>query len=221
MFFLVLQRDIAPVLSAISLRATGVIAKTGVLFLVLQVVGALAYSSDNIIIAQVLGAEAVAIYAVPEKLFSLISTIIGMALAPLWPAYGEAIARGDHDWVNSIFKRSLRLAIGISTACSILLIITGPWIIAGWVHNMVTPSLLLLVGFGLWKVLEFCGKCTRCLSQWRENNSIPSDRFDYDSYIGNNVENTICLTDWFTRSRMGNNLLVHNFHYPASVLLHT
>ncbi len=157
MFFLVLQRDIAPVLSAISLRATGVIAKTGVLFLVLQVVGALAYSSDNIIIAQVLGAEAVAIYAVPEKLFSLISTIIGMALAPLWPAYGEAIARGDHDWVNSIFKRSLRLAIGISTACSILLIITGPWIIAGWVHNMVTPSLLLLVGFGLWKVLESAG----------------------------------------------------------------
>jgi O-antigen/teichoic acid export membrane protein len=157
MFFLLLQRDIAPARRAISFRAVRVVAKTGVLFLVLQIVGALAYSSDNIILAQMLGSNAVAEYAVPEKLFSLISTVIVMALAPLWPAYGEAITRGDRDWVRKILKRSLFLAIGISACCSLFLVVAGSSIISRWVGHIITPSLFLLVGLGVWKVLESGG----------------------------------------------------------------
>ena len=41
------------------------------MFFVMQCAFAVAYSSDNIVIAQVLGAAAVAAYAVPQKLFSL------------------------------------------------------------------------------------------------------------------------------------------------------
>ena len=156
-FFLLLQPDIAPTRHKISRDAIKTIAKTGLLFLVLQVVAALTYTSDNIILAQMLGAAAVTQYAVPEKLFSLISTVIAMVLTPLWPAYGEAIARGDRDWVRKTLKRSLLVSIGVASFCSAVLVITAPWIIHLWVRRMMAPSLLLLAGLGVWKVLDVGG----------------------------------------------------------------
>src|SRR5208282_70762 len=85
----------------------------GILFFVLQCAFVLAYTSDNIVIAQVLGAAAVALYAVPQKLFSSVSTIVSMAINPLWPAYGEALARGDVAWVRRTFFASLRLVLAL------------------------------------------------------------------------------------------------------------
>ena len=95
LFFVRLQKDIAPQYKAVSRAVIVKVVKTGLLFLVLQITGALLLTSDNIILAQMLGPEAVAGYSIPEKLFSLISTTTAMALSPLWPAYSEAIARGD------------------------------------------------------------------------------------------------------------------------------
>ena len=73
------------------------------MFLVLQLGVSIFYGSDNIIITHLLGPDAVAGYAVPERMFSLISTLLAMALMPLWPAYAEAAARGDHSWVRRTF----------------------------------------------------------------------------------------------------------------------
>ena len=92
------------------------ILKLGLLFFVLQCAFALSYTSDNIVIAQILGAAAVAAYAVPQKLFSVVSLGIGMATGPLWPAYGEAIARGDVAWVRRAFRGSLWLDPGACRA---------------------------------------------------------------------------------------------------------
>lgn len=156
-FFLRLAPDIAPSWRSISTAAIRSIAGIGLLFLVLQIVGALAFASDNIIIAQMLGAGAVAGYAVPVQMFNLITTVIAMALSPLWPAYGEAIARGDKDWVRKTFKRSLLLSVGVASVCSTLMVATGPWILRLWVGHAVTPPLLLLTALGVWKVIEVGG----------------------------------------------------------------
>ncbi len=67
--------------------------KTGSFFLVLQLTGLVAYSLDNVVIAQIMGSSAVQEYAVPTKLFGLAPTLLSFALAPLWPAYREAMAR--------------------------------------------------------------------------------------------------------------------------------
>ena len=94
--------------------AASKILNLGLMFFVLQCAGTLAYSSDNIVIAQVLGAAAVAAYAVPQKLFGFVSMVVSMAIGPLWPAYGEALARGDVAWVRRVFFGSLWLTLGIT-----------------------------------------------------------------------------------------------------------
>lgn len=152
-----MQPDIRPAFGTSSMAASRRILKTGMLFLVLQVVVAVAYTSDGIIVAQLLGASAVAEYAVPEKMFGVGAAILAMMLAPLWPAYGEALARGDHAWVRGTLKKTLVIAVVASMLVSGMLILTGAQIMHFWVGDMMNPPLALLVGLGIWKVFETSG----------------------------------------------------------------
>lgn len=151
------RTDLRPRMADVSRGAVKHIANTGMLFLVLQIVSAVAYSSDNLVIAQRLGASSVTEYAIPEKLFSLIAMAIAIMLAPLWPAYGEALARGDLQWVRNAFRRSLLVALGLASAMSLALVFAAPRLISLWVGQTVEPPLLLLVGLGLWKIVEAGG----------------------------------------------------------------
>jgi O-antigen/teichoic acid export membrane protein len=155
--------DLRPRYSDVSSDAVKHVARTGVLFLILQLVAAVAYASDNLVIAQLLGASAVTDYAIPEKLFSLISMALAMMLAPLWPAYGEALARGDTLWVRRAFGRSLMIALSVASFLSLTLAIAAPALLSYWVGRPVDPPLLLLIGLALWKVIEAGGNAVAML----------------------------------------------------------
>ena len=125
----------------------------GLLFFVLQCAVAVGYTSDNLVIAQVLGAAAVAAFAVPEKLFSFVAIVVGMAIGPLWPAYGEAIARGDVAWVRRVFLGSLRATLAFSVPLCTLLVLAGPWILRVAVGKSFHAPKSLLVALGVWGVV--------------------------------------------------------------------
>jgi O-antigen/teichoic acid export membrane protein len=153
-FFLHARPDLLPRWAAVSRETCRQVASSGALFFVLQLVAAVAYTSDSIVIAQLLGAEAVATYAVPEKLFSLVSLGLGMVLAPLWPAYGDAMSRGDRAWVRRTLPRTLWFSFSLSSAVSLLLVLLGPALLAVWVNNRVAPPIELMLALAVWKVIE-------------------------------------------------------------------
>jgi O-antigen/teichoic acid export membrane protein len=128
--------------------------KNGSLFFVLQLAVAIGFQSDNLVIARLLGASQVPQYAVPMRLFMVIPSLLNFVIAPLWPAYGEAIARRDVAWVRKTFKRSLLLSFGISLLPSLFLVIFGGRIIEFWVGPEIKPDLVLLIGLGLWVMLS-------------------------------------------------------------------
>ncbi len=110
------------------------------------------FTSDNIVITQVLGAAAVAIYAVPQKLFGFSSQLINLSLSPIWPAYGEAIARGDYQWVRRAFWKSLQLTFTFAAILCPLLALGGPWIIKlamGKTLHVPTSLLWALAAWGI------------------------------------------------------------------------
>jgi len=130
---------------------------TGILFVILQLAAAVAYASDNIVLAQVRGSEAVTQYAVPMRMFSVLGAIAALAFTPLWPAYGEAIARGDSGWVVRTLVRSLRLTLLICGIPAVCLVMLGRNIVHLWVGPLIQPSLVLLLGMGVWAVLGGLG----------------------------------------------------------------
>lgn len=153
-FFRTKGKDISPLLGLVSQPIVIATVKTGFLFFILQLVVSFAYGADSIIIAQYAGASEVPQYAVPERMFSLISMVLGMVMTPLWPAYGEAIVRGDHAWVGAALKKAILAATIISTFYCAILILAGPTIIHLWVGPQIQAPLLLLLGLALWKIIE-------------------------------------------------------------------
>lgn len=129
------------------------ILKLGFLFFVLQTAVAVGFQSDNLVIAQIMGAEAVTQYAVPMRLFSMITVLLGIMLAPIWPAYGEALAREDIGWVKRALSRSLIASLAIAVPLVAVLVMFGKSIVEAWVGPSVQPSNLLLIGMGCWTIL--------------------------------------------------------------------
>jgi O-antigen/teichoic acid export membrane protein len=142
-------------------KADGASAKkvmhAGLFFSLLQVCLILTYSSDNVIIAQFLGPEAVTQYAIPYQMFSLSLIIFNVILAPLWPAYSEALARGDLAWVRKALNRSLKFILLSTGITSILLVVFGKILLNFWVGSKVSPSLLLNLPLGIWMVVLTLG----------------------------------------------------------------
>ena len=129
----------------------------GILFFVLQAAGAVVFASDNIVAAQVLGPKAVTQYSVPMRLFNITPLVLAMLMTPLWPAYGEAIARGDTAWVKRTLARSILVSLLVIVATSAFLVLFGRPIIHLWVGPQIAPTLLLLLGLGVWAVLNAVG----------------------------------------------------------------
>ncbi len=155
--FLGKWRQLVPRISMVSREATRTVMATGGLFFVLQIAGAVAYQSDSLIVAQILGAAAVTDYSVPMKLFLIVPTLMGLILAPLWPAYGEAAARGDMDWVRVTLRRSLRLVYLIALPALLALALLAKWILNWWVGDAVHPSDALIIGGAVWAFLACLG----------------------------------------------------------------
>jgi O-antigen/teichoic acid export membrane protein len=146
-----------PAWSAVSRVAVKRILHLGVWFFVIQLAVALGFASANLVIAQVLGSSEVTQYAVPARLFALIGVLVSLVFAPLWPAYGEALARGDTDWVTVTLVRSLGLTFVLVLVPSAVLIVFGRPIIHFWVGDDVQPSPWLLAGLGVWTLVSSLG----------------------------------------------------------------
>jgi O-antigen/teichoic acid export membrane protein len=145
--------DLRPRLRLAS-RATSVrLMRVGFLFFMLQLAGAIAYQSDVVVAARVVGPDAAAEYAVLLRMFFLVPTLITMVLIPLWPAYGEAIARGDIGWVRTTLKRSLGLSTLVSGSVALGLLVLGDTLLKIWIGPLFHPSFALLLGMALWSTV--------------------------------------------------------------------
>lgn len=156
-------QDLRPRLSAWSWPTGMVVLRKGSMFVVLQTVLAVAFASDNLVITQLLGPAAVAVYAVPRTLFQAVSSGSILILLPLWPAYGEALAKGDVKWVSNTLLVSLALMFVLATlGCTVLVVFTHP-IFRLWLHSDAVPPTSLLLGFAVWVVATSCGGCLSVL----------------------------------------------------------
>jgi O-antigen/teichoic acid export membrane protein len=156
-FFGVSRRDLLPKWSLVSRTVIRKIASLGGLFFVLQLVVAVSYSADNFIIARILGVADVTVFSIPQRMFAVITTIVTMLMMPLWPAYGEAISRGDMHWVRHTLSRTLLSVFAFTTVVSTVLLLFSNRLLFWWVGSSIHPSLPLMLGLAVWAVVSNCG----------------------------------------------------------------
>ena len=119
---------------------------SGVIYFILILFTLIGNSSDNIVLAHTMGAASVAGYEIVKKIF-LFSMFTQFIIQPLWPAFGEAIAKKDYNWASRTLKKAMKLSILIGAIMSLPLLLFGKQIINLWVGPDLVPSWSLLLGF--------------------------------------------------------------------------
>jgi O-antigen/teichoic acid export membrane protein len=135
------------------------LAALGACFGVQQMQLTLFVALPQVIISTHLGAAAVTPYNLVQRLFNLFAVVQNAFMLPLWPAYSEAKAKGDFDWV----RRTLRVSIGATVACTLVPMALGALfahpIISAWVGtDAVLPSMVLVWLMFAWNALVFIGQ---------------------------------------------------------------
>lgn len=156
-YFLYYRPDLRPRFSLIDSTHAKEIFATGGMFFVLQFASTIHAQADNVIIANMLGPEAVTGYAICMKLFLIPTAFIGLITAPLWPAYREALASGDLVWIKNIFLKTIYGSLLVSIPIALLLVIGAKSIISIWVGSEVVPSMGLVIGCAFWLIFVSIG----------------------------------------------------------------
>jgi O-antigen/teichoic acid export membrane protein len=133
------------------------VARLGLLYFALACSAALATTADNLIAIKLLGPESAAAVGIAGKVFGASQAVVIVALLPLWPAFGEALARGDHRWARRAVWRSVALAFGISLAGALALLAVANPAIRLWLGRDTVLPMDLLVANAVWLVLQSVG----------------------------------------------------------------
>ena len=130
---------------------------TGGLFFGLQLAVTFGWGLDQAFISAVDGPAAVAFYAVAARIYMLVSQPLYVLNAPLWPAYAEALHRGDHAFVRRTLVRSLWGTFGLALAASAVVLVIGQSLWKLFTAGALPLDPVLLATLGLWTVVECTG----------------------------------------------------------------
>jgi O-antigen/teichoic acid export membrane protein len=87
--------------------AAGFLFTSGIRFFTLQIAVLIILNTDNIIISHYLGPEEVTPYAITFRLFQMGLMMVAATIIALWPMYGQASERGEWEWIQRTYNRSI------------------------------------------------------------------------------------------------------------------
>lgn len=146
-------KNIKPSLWYFSFEKSKDLMALGSKFFFLSIITSIALNSDNLIIAYVLGANAVTEYSIPAKLASVLGLLVTTMFLPLWAANAEAMARKDYCWVRQTARR-MTVVGGLSVGgVGLLLALFSEHIITIWMGRHFTNGMVVVTGFSLMYML--------------------------------------------------------------------
>jgi len=152
-----------PRLALLEWGATRELLTAGSGFFLIQIAGAVVFSSDNVVLSHFLGPAQVTPYSVTWRVVGMTAVMQGLFFPALWPAYAEAYARGDYTWVRRAFRITFRGTMALNLVFAALLLALGRTVIRWWAGPFAVPSLSLLGAMALWAIISGAMTVESCL----------------------------------------------------------
>lgn len=131
-----------PSLKHVNLKYFKDLAGLGFQFFIIQITVVIIMSTNNIIITQVVGPEAVTSYNVAYKYFGLISMLFVIITNTYWSAFTEAYVKNDFEWIKNVIGGMIKIWFGILVIILIMFLVSEPFIRL-WIGGKVqVPSML-------------------------------------------------------------------------------
>lgn len=145
-YFFFVKRCLLPQVKYFDYGTARHIFSLGIIWMMYQAMAFVGAGADNMIIGYLIGQDAVAEYAVMAKIQSSL-LIAQMLSAPLWPAFADAVERGDVLWARKTFQRALTLSVTIGVGGALIILIFSKWIVGIWMGAELVPGFELILGF--------------------------------------------------------------------------
>jgi O-antigen/teichoic acid export membrane protein len=112
------------------------------------------FYSANVLIANRLGPAAVPQYAIPYALFGILVSLAWQIVSPYLPAYAEASARGDWQWIRRRAMHALWVTLALLGCGGAALLLAGPETIRLWTGGQVKTGTGLLAALACFSLLK-------------------------------------------------------------------
>jgi O-antigen/teichoic acid export membrane protein len=152
-FFKVKYRAIRPSFRTIDLNNFKNLARLGVNFFVLQIAVLIIFTTDNMIITQVLGPTEVTPYNIAFKYFSLPIMICSIIMTPFWSAFTDAYTINDLLWVKKSMKRLIQIWLLVVIMIITLFLISG-YFYNFWIGDKVEIPITLSLFMALFAIIS-------------------------------------------------------------------
>ncbi|HVN40833.1 MAG TPA: hypothetical protein VMW19_21935 [Myxococcota bacterium] len=127
---------------------------TGAMFVTINLANLAKTSFGSTIVSYGRGPEAVASLSVPLGLFTIALGLASMIAVSLWPAYGEAAARGEWGWIDRAFTLGSKASLCVAAAFAVLGTFFGADVIRLWAPKAGIPGPALVTSLGVWLVAQ-------------------------------------------------------------------
>jgi O-antigen/teichoic acid export membrane protein len=111
------------------------------------------WQTDNMVIAHFLGAAQVTPYAVTFSLFAIATGLQTLAYPNLWPAYTEAYAQRDYEWIRKTLRSNFKFSFLTTVVIAGFLSLFGSEIIRLWAGAAAVPPFSVIVWMALWRLM--------------------------------------------------------------------
>ena len=133
--------------------ALGLLLARGIRFFLIQVFSVLGNNLDTLLVFKFFGAVDSGSYATLKKLFTF-AGITQYFIAPLWPAFGDAIAKKEVSWVRKTFFAAFLFSNLLTIVIALFMFLFAQAIITLWVGNSIKIDQSLLICFCFWLFLQ-------------------------------------------------------------------
>jgi len=135
--------------------------RRGSQFWIAQVSAIFMLQIDLLIVSWLFGASEAGVYGTALRLYLLIGAIQTAFIAPLWAAYGEALARRDFEWIVRTFKMSLKISLVLVIPAGLLICLLMPYAFRLLVTDDIRAGIDLRLAL---MFSEICNAAARCIA---------------------------------------------------------
>jgi O-antigen/teichoic acid export membrane protein len=125
----------------------------GVKFFIIQIGIIVIYQTNNIVITQIFGPTDVTVYNIAYKYFSVVTMGLAIIMTPFWPAFTNAFASDDWEWIKNIISKLNKLWIVLCFVIFIMVVLSN-FVYKLWVGNVILIPFSLSISIGVYIIIN-------------------------------------------------------------------
>lgn len=145
-------KKVSPSIKTIERKYIKDIFNLGASFFVIQLQVVILFQCTNILISNISGPEDVTAYNISYKYIGIAMMAYTIILSPLWPAFTDAYTKRDFSWMNSVYRKMIKVYL-LSVIIMIIMIAVSPVVYKLWIGDKANIPFLMTVLVAVYMVI--------------------------------------------------------------------